>query len=219
MQGQELSTDIPCVMLVLPAAKAMHSFATAEGVQAVLRAVHGAFGDVSLCLAFVGFERHLINTQRREHDAYVRKGTCPMSRRVIARLHCHARDYCCHSGTGTSFTTTAHVAPSCAHCVERQAAWARAGVPIANKDIQARCKAQLARSIFRFQGVTYRDCHDEAQLAEHVIAMSRAIAEQPYKARCARVSCMAAAAAAAAAGSCVLHCDSVRVLVSACVSE
>ena len=44
-------------------------------MHSLIKQVHASFGAVSLCIAFVGFVRHLTNVERREHDAYVRQGT------------------------------------------------------------------------------------------------------------------------------------------------
>ena len=38
-------------------------------------------------------------------------------------------------------------------------------------------------TLFKFQGVSYRDVADEAQAAEHVVSLSMAIAKQPYNVR------------------------------------
>ena len=56
-----------------------------------------------------------------------------------------------------------------------------AGVPLQHNGIQKQCKEQLLATALHYQGVTHRDCHDDAQLAEHVIGLTRALAEQPYK--------------------------------------
>lgn len=42
---------------------------------------------------------------------------------------------------------------------------------------------QLLATLFRYQGVSYRDAADEVEASEHVVALSLAIAVQPYKVR------------------------------------
>lgn len=74
VQGADVTSDIPYVMVVLQGPAAQEVFASAEGVRRLLSAVHATYGEVTLSLALVGFSRHLVNLERREHDAYVRRG-------------------------------------------------------------------------------------------------------------------------------------------------
>lgn len=43
------------------------------------------------------------------------------------------------------------------------------------------CLLRLLSLHFRYVGITYRDCHDAQQAAEHVLGITAAIAKQPYK--------------------------------------
>jgi hypothetical protein len=58
-----------------------------------------------------------------------------------------------------------------------------AGPPPANLGIHSRYKNCMTRSLFLFQGFNYRDCMDNAQLAQHILGLSIAVAQQPYKVR------------------------------------
>ena len=54
-----------------------------------------------------------------------------------------------------------------------------------NQGLHRKVMSTLTKSIFKYEGLTYRDSPKEHLLAQHVLGLSLAVAQQPYKVRAA----------------------------------
>ena len=85
------AADVPYVMIVLDDTEARALFASDASVKALLDSVIAAYGEVSVSLLLIGFDRHLVAQDRRDHTHAVRTGMppplCPAAAAAAAVLY------------------------------------------------------------------------------------------------------------------------------------
>ena len=81
------AADVPYVMIVLDHIEAQKLFDSDGNVKSLLDSVIAAYGEVSVSLLLIGFQRNLVTLGRQDHAHAIRTGMLPPPL-YAAAAHC-----------------------------------------------------------------------------------------------------------------------------------